>query len=68
MAYETVASIERFRIIRFDSPFWAGSEFWIVNEKGFFWEPVKTLVDAYAYLKSDEARDYNLGVLDSTVS
>lgn len=58
MEYETVLTEGPFRVIRFDTPFFAGSEFWIVNEKGFLWEPVESQEAALAYLLGEEAGDY----------
>lgn len=57
--YEVLETVGRFRIIQFPAPFFDGSEFWIVNEKGFLWEPADDLDAALAYLESDEAREYN---------
>ena len=59
MNYEVVLSEGKFRVIRFDSPFFDGSEFWVVNEKGFLWEPAETQDIALAYLLGDEAAEYN---------
>lgn len=47
-----------FRLLRFESPFWDGYEFWLVNEKGFMWEPGESVAALRAYLETDEARDY----------
>ena len=59
--YEVVSTHGRFRIVRFDSPFWGGYEFWVVNEKGFLWEPAEDLEAAHEYLRSPEAAEYNQG-------
>jgi len=59
MPHEVVASEGKFRIVRFDAPFWEGYEYWIVNEKGFLWEPADTAEKAIDYLGTDEAREYN---------
>ncbi len=57
--YEVMETNQRFRIVRFDTPFFDGAEFWVVNEKGFLWEPADSLVAAQAYLATEEAREYN---------
>lgn len=44
-----------FRVVRFEKMI-EGSELWIVNDKGFLWEPVATEDAALAWLDSDEAR------------
>jgi hypothetical protein len=48
----------KFRVIRFERPFFQGSEFWVVNEKGFMWEPADSLDAAMHYLKGSEAAEY----------
>lgn len=62
MPYEVLLEDGKFRVIRFDPPFWGGYEFWVVNEKGFFWEPAVSSEAALEYLMSDEAVDYNRGI------
>ncbi len=57
--YEVLEEVGKFRIVRFDPPFFGGSEFWIVNEKGFLWEPAESLDAVFAYLESGEAQAYN---------
>ena len=57
--YEIVFENGKFRLVRFDSPFWGGYEFWVVNEKGFLWEPADSMDSAQEYLASDEAKEYN---------
>lgn len=57
--YEVLDEHGKFRIVQFEPPYFAGSEFWVVNEKGFLWEPADTIDDALAYLESDEAREYD---------
>lgn len=57
--YEILETAGRFRLIQFERPYWEGYEFWILNEKGFLWEPAVSLDAALAYLESDEAREYN---------
>jgi hypothetical protein len=59
-AYETLAEFGRFRIVRFETPFFGGSEFWIVNERGFLWEACDSEAAALEYLESDEAKEYQL--------
>jgi hypothetical protein len=49
----------KLRIIQFEKPYFDGYEFWVVNEKGFMWEPAPHLDDALAYLLSEEALAYN---------
>jgi len=48
-----------FRIVRLAPPFFAGSEIWVINEKGFFWEPASSLEHAHLYLESEEAKAYS---------
>lgn len=57
--YEVVSERGRLRIVRIQPPFFAGCEWWVVNEKGFLWEPASSLEDAERYLEGDEAREYN---------
>lgn len=57
--YEVLETVGKFRIVRLEPPFWGGYELWVVNEKGFFWEPALDLDRAFAYLNSDEAKEYN---------
>ena len=59
--YEVVLTEGRFRVIRFASPFFDGSEHWIVNDRGFLWEPAESEDAAVAYLLGDEAQEYNRG-------
>ena len=59
LQYEILDTIGRFRIVRIDPPFFQGYELWIVNEKGFLWEPAESLDAAFAYLETDEAKQYN---------
>lgn len=58
---EFVDEMGRFRIVRLVPPFWGGYEYWVINEKGFFWEPAISLERAREYLGGDEARAYNEG-------
>jgi len=57
--YEVLETNQRFRIVRFATPFYDGSEFWVVNEKGFLWEPADSVEAAQTYMDSAEAREYN---------
>lgn len=57
-AYEVLLADGPFRVVRFDPPYFAGSEFWVVNEKGFLWEPAESQDAALAYLLGDEASEY----------
>lgn len=57
--YEVLLEHGRFRIVRLPPPFFSGYEFWVVNEKGFLWEPAESEQAALDYLDSDEAREYN---------
>jgi hypothetical protein len=57
--FEVLDQIGKFRIVRFEPPFFGGSEFWVVNEKGFLWEPADSLDAIFAYLDSDEAKEYD---------
>ena len=63
LAYEVVYVDRLFRIFQFESPYVNGSEYWVVNEKGFLWEPATDLGDALNYLQSEEAIAYQAGVL-----
>ncbi len=63
LAYEVVHVDRLFRIFKFESPYVSGSEYWVVNEKGFLWEPATSLEDALKYLQSDEAIEYQSGAL-----
>jgi hypothetical protein len=58
-AFEVLDTDGKFRIVRIDPPYFAGSEFWIVNEKGFLWEAVASIEAAYEYLLGPEAQEYN---------
>ena len=57
--FEALYERGKFRVVRFEPPFFAGSEFWVVNEKGFLWEPAISLEAAKEYLETDEAREYD---------
>ena len=59
--YELLQTEGKFRIVRFERPFFNGTEFWVVNEKGFLWEPSDSLEAAKAYLESPEAQEYQQG-------
>lgn len=56
--YEVLETLGKFRILRFERPYWDGYEFWLVNEKGFLWEPADSLDGLFAYLETDEAKAY----------
>lgn len=56
--WEVLEEHGRFRVVRIPRPFFEGSEFWVVNEKGFLWEPAGSVEEAHAYLESPEAREY----------
>ncbi len=56
--FEVLEEHGKFRIVRVFHPFYGGYEFWVVNERGFLWEPSVDLQAARAYLESDEARAY----------
>ncbi|MBS1718054.1 MAG: hypothetical protein JSS72_10035 [Armatimonadetes bacterium] len=58
--YEQVLEDGKFRVVKLEAPYWQGYEFWVVNEKGFLWEPADTLKQAEEYLASSEAQEYNL--------
>ena len=47
-----------FRIVRLPAPFVSGCEIWVVNEKGFLWEPARDVQAARDYLTTDEASSY----------
>ncbi len=57
--FEVLVEDGRFRVIRVAKPFFQGSEYWVINEKGFLWEPCASEDDALAYLVSEEALDYH---------
>jgi hypothetical protein len=59
LRFEVLITEGRFRVVRFDSPYFDGSEFWVVNEKGFLWEPADSPEAALNYLLGEEAREYN---------
>lgn len=46
------------RIVQIPEPGLEGAILWVVNEKGFLWEPTTTLEEARAYLSSPEAQEY----------
>jgi len=60
-AFEVVSEEGPFRVLQFDSPFLHGYAYWIVNEKGFLWEPCDSLEAAAAYLNGAEAKEYSEG-------
>jgi hypothetical protein len=60
--FEVVATEGKFRIVHIPAPYFEGYEYWIVNEKGFMWEPADNLDAAIDYLGTEEAREYNAGV------
>ncbi len=55
---EVIEEHGAFRIVRLAPPYFSGSEIWVVNEKGFFWEPASDVEGARKYLESDEAKAY----------
>lgn len=55
---ELVMTDGKFRVVRFSPPYFDGYEYWVVNEKGFMWEPAESFSAALAYLESAEAQDY----------
>ncbi len=57
--FEFIHTEGKFRIVRFDPPYISGSEFWVVNERGFLWEPADSVDEAIEYLLGDEAKEYN---------
>ena len=61
LAYQVVHEDRLFRVFQFEAPYVSGSEFWVVNEKGFLWEPASTLQSAIEYLLTDEATEYQAG-------
>ena len=58
LAYKVIYSDRLFRVFQFEPPFVSGSEYWVINEKGFLWEPADSLDAALAYLQSEDATDY----------
>lgn len=58
VGWTVVHEAGKFSVVRMEAPYFNGSEFWVVNEKGFLWEPAANLEAALEYLNSDEARDY----------
>jgi hypothetical protein len=60
--WEVLHTEGKFRVIQFDPPYFDGVEFWVVNEKGFLWEPVDNLKKGLEYLQNEEAQEYNQNV------
>ncbi len=58
--YEVLETHGKFRIVDFAPLSFDGYQFWVVNERGFLWEPGDTLELARAYLETEEAREYNV--------
>lgn len=56
--YEVLATEGHFRIIQFGPPYIGGYEYWVVNDKGFLWEPAETVDAAINYLSTDDAKSY----------
>ena len=56
--YQVLLATGKFRIVQFDRPYFQGSEYWVINEKGFMWEPADSLEAAQEYLNSPEAVEY----------
>ncbi len=56
--YQLLETRGPFRLLQFSAPYWDGYEFWIVNEKGFMWEPAESLDALHRYLETDEAKEY----------
>jgi hypothetical protein len=46
------------RIVSIPEPGTEGAVLWVVNEKGFLWEPVSTVEEARAYIQGPEAQEY----------
>lgn len=51
---EILLEIGEFRVVRVLPPYYAGSEFWVVNDKGFFWEPATDVEAAKRYIESSQ--------------
>jgi hypothetical protein len=51
---EVLETHGKFRIVRVRPPYYSGSELWVVNEKGFFWEPIASVDAGRAYLQSGD--------------
>lgn len=45
------------RIVQLPEPGVDGATLWVVNERGFLWEPVITIKEAHAYLANPEANE-----------
>ena len=58
--FELLKTVGAFRVIRFAPPYLHGYEYWIINEKGFLWEPGSSLEESERYLESDEALAYQI--------
>ena len=56
--YQVLEEHGKFRIVQFVPLSFQGYNFWVVNERGFLWEPADSLDGARAYLDSDEAKEY----------
>ncbi len=52
---EILCEIGEFRIVRVLPPYYDGSEFWVVNDKGFFWEPAPDVESAKRYIESSQS-------------
>lgn len=57
-SYEVVHTEGHFRIVRLASPYFDGAEYWVINERGFLWEPANSEEAARAYLRTEEALEY----------
>jgi hypothetical protein len=57
--FEVLMEEGKFRVLHFASPGIQGAEYWVVNEKGFLWEPADNESAALDYLMSEEAKEYN---------
>lgn len=57
--FELLLTEGRFRVVKLAPPFYDGSEIWVVNDRGFLWEPAASVDAAIDYLASDEALAYN---------
>lgn len=50
VGYKIVETIGKFRLVDFSPKFCNGAQLWLVNERGFLWEPVDDRESALSYL------------------
>ena len=55
---EVLEELGVWRIVKVPEPGLEGALIWVVNDKGFLWEPASTHEEARAYTESPEAIEY----------